>query len=249
MAKQKGIVRFTGTIDGLTYYDSKYGPLVRKKGGPSPEQFKTNPAFERSRENANEFGNCGKATKLVRAVLMPMMKDVKDFTVTARLVKLMHALKNLDTASGRGARNVATGISLPAAKNLMKGYDFNEKAQLGLVLKKQYTVNTKKGVISIPGMIPDVHLKRSKAATHAKITGGWARIDFGAEVGELVRTNQVILPINSVISNVVLKPVSLPSGTGTDIFILQIIFYQEINGVQYDLKNGEYNSMGVVEIE
>ncbi len=33
MAKNQGAIRFTGTIDGLTYYESKYGPLVRKKAG------------------------------------------------------------------------------------------------------------------------------------------------------------------------------------------------------------------------
>ena len=246
MARQKGIIRFTGTIDGLTYYESKYGPLVRRKGGPSNEQFKTDKAFKRSRENASEFGNCGKATKLLRSVLIPMMKDVKDFTATARLMKLMHSIKNLDQNSTRGERNVANGITLPGAKDLMVGFDFNEKAQLGVVLKKRYTVHTNTGVISILGLIPKDDLERPKAATHAKITGGWARIDFGAEVGELVSTNQVVLPLNGVLNNVVLSPVSLPGGIGTDIFVLQVVFYQEVNGVHYDLKNCEFNSMRVV---
>jgi len=38
MARQTGLHKFTGTIDGLTFYDSKYGPLVRKKGGFMIEQ-------------------------------------------------------------------------------------------------------------------------------------------------------------------------------------------------------------------
>ncbi len=177
---------------------------------------------------------------------MPMIKDVKDFTVTARLVKLMHVIKKLDNISARGERNVAMGITLPAAKDVVAGFDFNEKAQLGLVLKKQYSVNTNTGVISIPGLIPKDHLKRPKAATHAKITGGWARIDFGTGVGELVSTNPIVLPIDGVLNNVVLTPVSLPTGTGTDIFVLQVVFYQEVNGVHYDLKNGEFNAMGVL---
>jgi hypothetical protein len=246
MARQYGVIKFTGTIDGLTYYNSKYGPLVRKKGGPSLEQYKTAPNFQRSRENTKEFGNCGKATKVLRAVLMPMMKDARDFQVTARLNKLMYAIKNLDNVSARGVRSVAVGITLPDAKVLVLGFDFNDKAPLGQVLKKQCIVNISTGVISISGLIPKDNLKWPKAATHAKITGGWARIDFGTEVGELVSTNQVVLPINGVLNNVVLTPVTLPGGTGTDIFVLQVVFYQEVNGVQYNLKNGEFNAMGVV---
>ncbi len=250
MAKHKGVIRFTGTIDGLTYYESKYGPLVRKKAGPSAEQVKKDPAFQRLRENGKEFGNCGKATKTLRAVLMPLLKDARDFQVTPRIIKLMAAIKNLDTLSARGERNVATGILASTAKDLMIGFDFNEAAPLHRVLKKPYTINTATGVISIPGLKPKQDLDYPKGATHAKITGGWARIDFAATPGkgELILTNQVILPLNGVLTNLVLSPVSLHGGMGKDIFVLQIVFYQEVNGVEYSLKNGEHNAMGIIGI-
>ncbi len=250
MAKHKGVIRFTGTIDGLTYYESKYGPLVRKKAGPSAEQVKKDPAFQRLRENGKEFGNCGKATKTFRAVLMPLLKDARDFQVTPRIIKLMAAIKNLDTLSIRGKRNVGTGIVAPTAKDLIKGFDFNEAAPLHRVLKKPYTVNTGTGVIGITGLKPKQDLDYPKGATHVKITGGWARIDFAATPGkgELILTNQVILPLNGVLNNVVLTPVSLQGGSGKDIFVLQIVFFQEVNSVEYSLKNGEFNSMGLVEL-
>ena len=248
MAKHKGVIRFTGTIDGLTYYESKYGPLVRKKAGPSAEQVKKDPAFQRLRENGKEFGNCGKATKTLRAVLMPLLKDARDYQVTPRIIKLMAAIKNLDTLSARGKRNVGNGIMAPTAKDLMKGFDFNEAAPLYRTLKKPYTINKATGVITIPGMKPKQDLDYPKGATHAKITGGWARIDFAATPGkgELVLNNQVTLPLNGVLNNVVLTPVTLPGGAGKDIFVLQIVFFQEVNGVEYALKNGEFNAMGVV---
>lgn len=250
MAKQKAVIRFTGTIDGLTYYESKYGPLVRKKAGPSAEQVKKDPAFQRLRENGKEFGNCGKATKTLRTVLMPLLKDSRDYQVTPRIIKLMAAIKNLDTLSARGERNVGNGIAAPAAKELIKGFDFNEVAPLHRVLKKPYTVNAATGVISIPGMKPKQDLDYPKGATHAKIKGGWARIDFAATPGkgELIFTNQVILPLNVVLNNVVLTPLSLPGGAGKDIFVLQIVFFQEVNGIEYSLKNGEHNAMGILEL-
>ncbi len=160
----------------------------------------------------------------------------------------MAAIKNLDTISIRGKRNVGTGIMAPTAKDLIKGFDFNEAAPLHQILKKPYTINTATGEISIPGLKPRQDLDYPKGATHAKITGGWARIDFAATPGkgELILTNQVTLPLNAVLNNVTLTPVSLPNGTGKDIFVLQIVFLQEVNGLEYALKNGEFNAMGIV---
>jgi hypothetical protein len=248
MAKQKGISRFTGTVDGITYYESKYGPLVRKKGGPSKEQIKKLPSFTRVRENNKEFGSCGSATKLLRSVLHQLMKDASDYLVTSRLNKLMFAIKNLDTISPRGERNVATGILSPAAKDLIKGFGFNEMAPLHRILKKPLTVNTSTGAIGIPGLIPNQDIDWPAGATHAKFTGAWLRVDFAGGKADIAGSNIVALPNNSAASFVTLTPVSTPTGSGTDIFVLQIVFYQEVNGVQYVLKNGEFNSMAIVEL-
>jgi hypothetical protein len=40
----------------------------------------------------------------------------------------------------------------------------------------------------------------------------------------------------------------VPSGAETDLYLLQIEFYQEVNAVQYSLKNGAHNALSVVEI-
>jgi len=31
-------------------------------------------------------------------------------------------------------------------------------------------------------------------------------------------------------------------------FVLLLVFYQDVNSVQYELKNGEHNGMGIVEV-
>ncbi len=254
MARQKGVFKFVGTIDGLTYYNSKFGPLVRRKGGPSREQILYEPSFKRVRENGMEFRSLGMATKLLRSVLRPMMLEASDFQVTSRITKLMSGLKNLDAISVRGERNVGVGITMAGAKDLIKGFDFNNMAKLDRVLKKQATVNINTGVIGIAGLKPKQDIACPKGATHARILGGWVRINFTPAPGELdgkgelIQTNQVVLPLNGVLNNVVLTPVALPGGVGKDIFVLKIVFFQEVNGVQYELKNGEHNSMGIVEV-
>jgi hypothetical protein len=246
MARQKGAFKFTGTIDGVTYYNSKYGPLVRKKGGPTAEQVKKDPAFKRVRENGKEFGNCGKATKLLRATLKPMMIEASDFLVTGRMNKLMHALKNLDTTSARGKRTVAKGVSSPQAKNLIKGFDFNQDAPLSRVLKKSIAVSANTGTISVSGLNAKNDMDSPKGATHAKFTGAWLKVDFAKEKANIAVSNSVALQLNSTVRSVRLKPKTTPGGKGTDIFVLQVTFYQEINGLQYSFKDGAYNSMALV---
>ena len=91
-------------------------------------------------------------------------------------------------------------------------------------------------------------MKYPANATHAKITGGWARADFGTNMAELQLTNQVVIPLDNAAHNIVLTPSSLPGSTGSDIFVLQIVFLQELNGDTYVLKNGEFNSMAIIAV-
>ena len=60
MARQKGLMKYIGTIGDVRHFKIKgqpgfYAGLV---GGPTAQQVKTAPEFERTRENMNEFGDC-----------------------------------------------------------------------------------------------------------------------------------------------------------------------------------------------
>ena len=55
MAKQKGIIKLDGTIGGITFYKSQDGYLAREKGGVPADRIANDPAFQRIRENGEEF--------------------------------------------------------------------------------------------------------------------------------------------------------------------------------------------------
>ena len=40
----------------------------------------------------------------------------------------------------------------------------------------------------------------------------------------------------------------MPVSTGVTLFLLMISFYQEVNGVQYSLKNEDYNVLNVLAV-
>lgn len=71
MPKQVGIFQIEGTLGNVTFYKSKEGYKVRKKGGVSKERMMTEPSYARTRENLSQFGLNAKAGKLVRGRYYP----------------------------------------------------------------------------------------------------------------------------------------------------------------------------------
>ncbi len=239
MARQKGIIKLKGTIGDISFYKTQDGHLAREKGGVDASRIANDAAFVRTRENGAEFGSSASSGKLLRGALRNLMMTASDNRVTARLTKIMTDVKNLDATSVRGKRSVGVAIALVPAKALLKGFNFNKSAILGSILFKPYTVTPATGVITINGLVPINDIAFPAGSTHISIKGAWAKVDF---------TNNVNLPINAVSSNVILTPSAAAAGAGTNLFLLQIEFFQMVNTVQYSLKNGAYNALSIVEV-
>ena len=248
MARQKGIIKLKGKIGDISFYKTQDGHLAREKGGVDGERIANDPAFVRTRENGAEFGSSASSGKVLRNALRTMMMTASDNRVVSRLTKLMTDIKNMDTMNVRGERNVGMGITFPAAKALLKDFNFNKKALLGGVLFKPYTVAPASGTITVNGLEPVNDIAFPAGATHLTMKGAWAKIDFATGVYDVQFATPVNLPIDGVPANVILSPSAIPAGTGTDLYLLQIEFFQAVNGVQYSLKNGAYNALSIVEV-
>lgn len=249
MARQKGIIKLEGKIGDISFYKSKDGFLAREKGGVDAARIKNDPAFVRTRENGSEFGSSASSGKLLRDSIRTMMQNASDSRVTSRLTKLMTQIKNLDGTSARGERNVGVGIAVPAAKALLKGFNFNDKAILGSILFNPFNVDSGTGVITLDDLIPINDLNAPSGATHISLKGAWAKVDFATGETDVQESNVVNLPIDATSTDVVLTPVAAAAGPGTDLFLLMVEFFQEVNGNQYTLKNGAYNALSIVEIQ
>ena len=75
-----------------------------------------------------------------------------------------------------------------------------------------------------------------------------ANIDFANGTSDLQISNVENLPIDLNPNAVVLTPVAVPAGTGIVVCLLKIEFFQLMNGVQYPLKNGSYNTLSIVNV-
>ena len=248
MAIQKGIIKLKGKIGELSFYKTQDGHLAREKGGVDASRIANDPAFVRTRENGAEFGSSATSGKTLRDSLRTMVMTASDNRVTSRLTKVMTDIKNLDTTSARGERTVGTAIALAPAKALLKGFNFNNKAILGSMLFKSYAVNVGTGEITINGLVPINDIAYPAGATHVSIKSSWAKVDFVNNIYDVQLSNIVNAPIDANPTNMLLTPAASPAGAGTDLYLLQIEFFQEVNGVQYTLKNGAYNSLSIVEV-
>lgn len=249
MAKQKGIIKLKGKIGDLSFYKTKDGFLAREKGGVEASRIQNDPAFVRTRENGSEFGGAAKAGKLLRDAIRTMLQNASDSRVTSRLTKLMTQIKNLDTTSVRGERNVGVAIGGAQAKTLLKGFDFNDRAILGSILFNNYVVDPATGIFNLNALVPINDIKAPAGATHVTLRSAWAKVDFATGDTDFQMSNEVNLAIDANASNVVLTPANAAAGTGTDLFLLMMEFFQEVNGIQYTLKNGAYNALSIVEVQ
>jgi hypothetical protein len=80
MAKQRGHIKYTGTLGDVRHFKIKgqQGYFAGLVGGPTDTQVKTAPEFQRTRENMNEFGGCAKAGKSVRIALSEVLNGMTD---------------------------------------------------------------------------------------------------------------------------------------------------------------------------
>jgi hypothetical protein len=248
MAKLKSLIKVEGTLDDLTFYKGTDGYFVRTKGGVSKNRIMNDPAFARTRENGTEFGSIAGSGKLLRSALGPMLFKAKDSKLTSRLVKVMGQIKNLDSVSVRGERNVAVGMANATATPMLEGFDFNARATMGSVLNAIVTVDALTGAISISSFDPLQQLRSAEGATHFSLQAGFLKLDFATEVYELTQSVETVYPLVPGAIAPELTPIAVPTVTGTGFHVLLIEFFQEVNGVKYMLNNGAFNVLNLVKI-
>lgn len=248
MGRQDGVIPVIGQIGGLSFYKSKRGYQVRRKGGVSADRIKSDPAFQRTRENGNEFARAGRATRLVRSAFRSLILKNADSLMSSRLTREMMKVVQADSVNARGAR-----IVLGPNTKLLEGFEFNELAKLGNTLFARYTaaIDRTKGNLSVTvdPFIPQDMITAPAGATHAWLVAAGAEVNFtegqfamNVAQGDRFKLDEqaqketvfnVALPANSI------QPLWLAFG---------IAFFQEVNGAYYPLKNGAYNSLAIIKI-
>ena len=76
----------------------------------------------------------------------------------------------------------------------------------------------------------------------------YANINYASGITDVKLTNVQNLAIGAPATTITLTPTAVPAGTGTKLYLLKVEFFQQVNAVQYSLKNGAFNALRVIEI-
>ena len=248
MARQKGIIKLKGTIGDITFYKTKDGHLAREKGGIDASRIKSDPAFQRTRENGAEFGRAGKAGKILRTALRSLLINSADSKMVSRLTQSMVKVIQADMISIRGLRNVIDGEA-----ELLSGFEFNIRGKLGTSLFAPFVgvIDRVTGSITvdIASFAPGNMIAAPSGTTHYKVISAGAEIDFEAETFVEAHSETAILPWDAVPTVAISHTNMVTPASVKPLFLaLGLEFYQEVNGQMYALKNGAYNPLALVQV-
>ncbi len=171
MAKQTGLVKYSGTMGGVRHFKIKGldGDFAGMAGGPSAEQINNDPAFIRTRENMNEFGGSAAAAKSVRVGLSQIIKQFSDPRLTGRLTAIMKQINLEDQSEARGRR----AIEISTQRQYLEGLDFDANLSLSSVFNAPYTLtnNTARNsvTLTIPAFDPTSLISAPAGSTHFRL--------------------------------------------------------------------------------
>src|SRR5690606_25718153 len=196
MARQSGIIKLKGTIGDITFYKSKDGYLARQKGGVEKERFLNDSKFQRTRENAAEFGRAGKASKTLCTAIRPVLNRTQDSRMISRLVQAMMRVIKADRVSNRGLRNVLDGELM-----LLQGFDFNGNAPPSGTLEAPFSASIDRGAgvleVDIAGFVPHRQVGAPRRTPPFRLVSAGAEVDFEQETFVLAQRVSEEIPFDN----------------------------------------------------
>jgi hypothetical protein len=244
MGKLEGVIRFTGSFDGLSFYKLRGKIVVRKTGGFKGDAIKTQANYVRTRENASQFGYCSRAGKVLRMALFPFVRKIRTPYLHNHVVKLLSQVANFDSVSVRGTKTLKLGLESDEGKALLQDFDFNKELSLKKIFPVAYTVSLTEGKFNVPTFRMS-QVSFPVGATHIGLQFMMLRFDFESldyrlqtsDVCYLAKTDREASC--ELVANIV-------EGSGALLGLVFASFYQETNGEQYAF---EACALSVVEVE
>jgi hypothetical protein len=219
-----------------------------KKRGVSGEKVKTDPAFERTRENMAEFTRGGKAAGLLRGAFREILINIPDKGMSKRLVKRFMKVIATDPVNGRGDRTVNHGELL-----MLKGFDFNDYTPLKetLFVRPVFIFDRATGQVTahMPDFIPRKMINAGYMTTHFSVTVAAVAVDFEKEHYDhaIMTTDELAWDIEKLPAFDI--SLALPANSPNPVIVaLGIEFFQKVNTRKYILKSGEFNTSAVVNV-
>jgi hypothetical protein len=244
MGRLKGILKFTGSFDGLSFFESDGKIIVRRTGGFDGKAIKTQDNYIRTRENASEFGSCSTVSKQLRLALFPYLKKIKTPYLHSYVTGLLSAIMKCDTVSERGKRNVGMGMTTAEGRQLWDGFEFNKASSLSQMMASHYSVVMEEAQVVFDTFDTGL-VAFPTGATHVSLQFLLLRCDFEHGIFLLGEGEKMEVGKNDDMSRLELNAVA-PDGEGVMLGLVLGEFLQEVNGFFYELEGCCLKVVGVL---
>tara|TARA_R110002072_G_scaffold263178_1_gene422011 strand:+ start:517 stop:1263 length:747 start_codon:yes stop_codon:yes gene_type:complete len=240
MAKQAGYIKLEGTIGDLSFYKNRDGNFIaRRKGGVTKKRLLTDPKFQRTRENMQEFSKAATAAKFLKNAFREIELKSNGGKLHNRLYSIAMKVVKSDPVSVRGDRKFELGDM-----TMLLGFEFSEKATLENVLKikPRLTEDEASFTVSVPEIVPSKYLVYSDGSEFYR----FSLIRAAVDVQQKSYNTEIIsidpLPIINVPTPEVTLTLPKPGIAGEKYFFaLALEFFLDVNDTRYDSKDVSQN--------
>lgn len=258
MARQKGLMKYVGTIGDVRHFKIKgqKGFFAGMVGGPTAQQVYSAPEFERTRENMNEFGGCAKAGKSLRTALSSLMGTFTDPQVTGRLTSVMKKINLEDGTEARGYRK----IEISSQRQYLEGFEFEKNISINGVFNAPYdvthTVERNSADLVVAPFTPSALVTAPSGSTHFRLlnalavladfsynptTGSYDPDDADNNEANVIAYSDYIPLSEDYAGETITADLPGAPELGENVSVVQCIgieFYQEVNGHYYPFSSG-----------
>ena len=248
MAKQDGIVRFVGTLGGINFYNRKGVAVARKAGGGfTRKAIKNKASMQRVRENSSEFGKCSTVKKNFRLSLMPFLNAISDGSLHGRMMSLFQQIKTLDTVNTRGNRTVGQGMTTAMGRKLLKEFEFTPMCSISKTMggNAQFNWNVYEYLLD-DFNIEDVEFP--KGASHVGLQLGLLCFDFTTLNYTLYQSDLLLINQEYSSNTLRLTLTETPDALGTQIAVLGMQFYQEVENEFYAFQDQSTVGIDILDV-
>jgi len=235
MAKITSLIKFQGTLDGVT---------IDKDGVAKMAAKSRTITSDRTRENNAEFKTAAQQGKVIRDALSIL--KVGDRYLSSRMFAAVRSGVALDDTNERGKRILSNN----EAKIVLPGFELNGNSNLLSVApinieiaSAGITVSTLDGKTITP---KDIY--QPEGTTHVQIAAICAKLDISPDILKVKDVKSVSTPESKGKEEMVLPPLAIVADADLTIVAIAIRFYQQVNGDFYELQNGSYNVGRILEI-
>ena len=246
MGKLKGIIQLTGKFDGLSFYEMNGKIVVRKTGGFDGEKIKNNANYTRVRENSSEFAHCAKVGKYFRSAFSSCLMPLRIPYVHNHIVSLFQGILKLDGIQKRGNRTVRNGMLTTEGKKALLAFEFDKTQKFSRYFPFKMEVDFTAGSLKVLDFCAST-LIAPKGADQVQLQLHVAKLDFEHFTTPITQTSSMtLINLNDATTyDLVLSYTPTLEDSNIPIAVLEVVFFQEVNGSFIPLKGGGIKIVGI----